>query len=188
MYLYLVMNNTAEIKTDGINVYVTSKIQANSFGKIALTLLNTGLLIFYGWFVSTIEQNEAGKMFIPVILLFGAFIYLPWRYWFWNFYGKEHIIINTKTISLINDYGIIRTNPKTIPHFQLATNYEFVREINEKPYGRLHFISYNPETNLPEEVYQTTILLVKDDLDKIRDNITLVFENEQLNRQQFSAN
>lgn len=182
------MTNTAEIQTDGINVYVTSKIQANPIGKVALTLLNIGLLSFYIWFISTLEPGETGKMLIPVVLMFGAFIYLPWRYWFWNFYGKEHITINIKTLTSFNDYGIVQTNSKTIPHFQLATTYEFVQELNEKQCGRLHFISYDPETNLPEEIYQTTILLTKNDLDKIREFITSVFDNEQLNKQQFSAN
>jgi hypothetical protein len=182
------MTNKVDINSDGINVYVTSTIKANTVGKAILTLLNLGLLIFYVWFISTIENEEAGKFFLPVILMFVAFIYFPWRYWFWNFYGKENILINTKTITRHYDYGIIETKPKTIPHNRLATSYEFVRELKGQECGRLHFISYSTDTNLPEERFQTSILISKKDIDKIQNSITTIFAMENNDKPSFSVN
>jgi len=182
------MKNTVDIKSDGINVYITSNVQANKKGKIVLTILNSSVLIFYIWFISSLKNEEAGKFLVPVVLMFIMFVFFPWRYWFWNFFGKEIIIINTKTITRHYHYGILQTNPKTLPHNRLATTYEFVRNFENEEFGRLHFISYNIDTNLPEALFQTSVIIPKKAINRIEMEIQNVFNNENLNNISFSVN
>jgi hypothetical protein len=172
------LKNTAEINSDGINVYVTSTIQAHPAGKIILTILNLLVLSAYIYLLTTIEEKEAVQFFIPLILMFIVLIFFPWRYWFWNFYGKEQVIINTKTITYFNDYGIIITKAKTLEHDRLNTSYESVREFDGEDFGRLIFWSYDKETNLPKQIYQTSILISRKEIEEIVQNITAVYEKE----------
>jgi hypothetical protein len=180
------LKNSVEISSDDINVYVTSTIRATIAGKIILTLINLLVLGFYIFFLSTIELKENGKLFIPIILMFIAFIYFPWRYWFWNFYGKENIIINTKTITHYNDYGIVTTKSKTVKHQNLGTTYELVKEYEGEELGKLIFWSYNIDTNLPESVYETTVLISKKDIEIINQHISKVFDKEFRDKNAFS--
>jgi hypothetical protein len=169
------MNNTLEITTDSINVFVTAKVKADLIGKWVLTVFNIGLLIVYIAIIVNVEQSEIGKFFIPIILMFFPCVFFPWKYWFWNFFGKEFIIVNTKTITHYHDYGIVVQTPKTLTHRSLATSYELVKMEDGREYGRLHFISYDEQTDLPEKIFQTSVILSKEELESIQEHLKKIF-------------
>lgn len=170
------MLTTTEVKSDGINVFITSTIHPESWVKFFLTSLNLALLIFCIWIMSNIGEEDIGKMLLPLLFMIVIFIFLPWRYWFWNMFGKEYIIINTKTITHYYDFGIIQTSPKTVHHFQLSITNEFVKTISDEEYGKIHFISHDSNTDLPEQVFQTSVLMSKKNILKICDKVAEIHD------------
>lgn len=165
------MKNKAEVHSDGGNVYVVYTVQATSSRKALLTTLTFGLTLVYAWFWWEIEHYHLKKLFIPTILASVVFVIIPWRYWLWNFFGKEKLIINAQTLSHAYDYKIVRMHRNTIPHRKLTTAYEHCRTFNNEEYGYLRFLSHNDKTNQHEEIYQTGVAVSKNDLAKIQEMV-----------------
>ena len=179
------MNNSVEIESDGINVFATMSVKAKPVGIVILLIFVLFLIVAFILIVSTFEKNEIGKLILPTLILFILFIFLPIRYLLWNLFGKENLIVNTKTISYWYDYGFIRTNLKTIKYDRLATDFLSNRKENEKEFGNLIFYNYNKDTNLPELIHQTSVYIELEKLKEIDLLIQNIFENEFNDKQGF---
>lgn len=160
------MANTCTIESDRINVFITSHVRSHIAGKIALTVFNLALIAFYATIAFSIEEKEAGKFILPMLVMFVIFVVLPWRFWFWNFYGREIIVVNEKTIGRCYDYGITRTKLKIFNHYRLKCEYEYLKTEDGGDWGKIHFISHDPATLLPFELLETAVVIRKEDLDE----------------------
>jgi hypothetical protein len=160
-------------------------VKAKPVGIVILLIFVLFLIVAFILIVSTFEKNEIGKLILPTLILFILFIFLPIRYLLWNLFGKENLIVNTKTISYWYDYGFIRTNLKTIKYDRLATDFLSNRKENEKEFGNLIFYNYNKDTNLPELIHQTSVYIELEKLKEIDLLIQNIFENEFNDKQGF---
>ncbi len=109
----------------------------------------------------------------------------------WNLFGKENLIINTKSLSYYRDYGVYRTNLKTLKHKRLATGFEWARTFDNIEYGNLIFEKYNDENDLPEHLYTTSIILNFESIEKINKEISKIYEirmDEELDFHPISLN
>ncbi|GGF22063.1 hypothetical protein [Flavobacterium limi] len=171
------MKNTIEKHFDGINIHSTLKINSSKIGKIVLAIF---LIIFLGVLslvLSTLEKDEIASAIIPVLIISAIIIIFPLRYLIWNIYGKEVLIVNSKSISYYYDYGFFKTNFKTILFTRLGTQIEFVREYDGIENGRLIFYNYREIDDLPEEIHRTSILIDIVTLEVINCEITELFES-----------
>jgi energy-coupling factor transporter transmembrane protein EcfT len=185
------MKNKLEIHNDGINVYVTLLVNSHIIGKTILSIFVILLIGGLVYFPTTIPKEEIPSFIFP-ILIFGFLIFFfPVRYLFWNIYGKENLIINTKSLSHCNDYGVFKTNLKTYPHSRLGTGFEHIRTTDNIKFGKLVFIKYNEENNLPEHLYETSVLLDSENIKLIDEEISKLYEielNDNFNFEPFSVN
>ena len=171
------MRNRVNIKSDGINVYAELTVKADAAGKIIVTTLILTFMALVTIGLSTLKQEEIGSIIIPIALLLGLIIAFPVRFLIWNMFGKEYLVINTKTISYNYDYGLIRTNLKTIKFNRLGTDFEEGQSKNGMKQGYLVFYNYREEDNLPEIIHKTTILTDYDNIRKLDQEIHSIFES-----------
>ncbi len=181
------MKNTIEINSDGVNVYATLRIKANIIGQILLLILIIGLILGFIFIVSSTDSKEMGEMIIPIILMLAFIIGVPLRYLIWNIYGREHLIINTKTISYSYDYGVLKTTQKTLHFYRLTTTFEPENTYGDEEKGKLIFWNYLEDTHLPEVLFTTSIILRKDELQVLNNEITELFNNEFLDSHGFTG-
>ncbi|WP_207534693.1 hypothetical protein [Desertivirga arenae] len=151
------MKNVTTIHSDYLNIYVTAGVRSKLAGRILL-----GITVFIGfvlfcYLVIYLDFREMGKASIPIILVPGAFLFFLSKYLLWNFYGQEYLVLNSKTITYYYDYGFFRTNPTTIHYNRLGLRYSITDTFEDESFGRLSFINYNTETNLPEGIYETAV-------------------------------
>jgi energy-coupling factor transporter transmembrane protein EcfT len=172
------MRNLVHKHTDGINFYATFQVKANPVGKVVLSLMILILITVYIFVVSTITKNDLRAMLFPMILVFVLILLFPVRYLLWNLFGKETLIVNTKTISYRYDYGILRTNLKTISFDGLGTGFHVVRKENTMEYGKMLFYNYRKEDNVPQLIHQTSVLLDTIDCNEINLEISSLFMND----------
>jgi len=172
------MRNTVNKHNDGINFYATFNVKANTFGKVVLSIMILILMTVFIFVVSTITKDDIREMLFPMIVIFILILAFPVRYLLWNFFGKETLIVNTKTISFCYDYGILKTNLKTIHFDRLGTGFQIIREENDIEIGKLIFYNYRVKDNLPEVIHQTSVLLDNIDINEIDLEISNLFVNE----------
>ena len=161
------MKNRIHITTDGINIYSTLHVHASKVGIWLLSLFICIEITLFIFGLFNLEELSFIDIFFPLIIAVAIFLGLPIAYLVWNIYGKEEIIINTKSVSWSYNYGFIKTNLNTVKFDRLATRYERIRDENEKELGRLIFYNYRNEDNLPEVIHQTTVLVTKEDIVKL---------------------
>lgn len=148
-------------------------------GRIALTVFNLLLLVFFVGLVLSIEQNEIGKFLIPMLIMFVLFVVLPWRFWFWNFYGREIIVVNEKTLARFYDYGITRTKLRIFAHHRLKCQYEYLKTEDGGDWGKIHFISHDPETLLPAVFFETAVIIRKEAIEEFIEKIDLTLGHRE---------
>ncbi len=178
--------NKTRISTDGISVYVSSGVQVSLFPKIILVLCNILIYGFIAWAVFYNSEENDGKTVVGISLLVLLVFCTLTRYTFWNFFGKENIIVNTKVISYNYDYGFFQTKLKTVKINKLATGIENERIIDDVEYGKVVFIGYD-SNGLPTNIFETTILLSKADLKEIDTMIRQIFLNEFFDASKFTG-
>lgn len=149
--------NKQTIHSDDLNVYVTYESSVKKWVKYLLLFLN--ILIYGGLIliVANIPDSEM-KFFALPVLGFAALIFftLTWST-VWNAYGKEILIINTKSFSYQKVYGLITTNLKTFRTDDgISMNFNKELTYTKEQYGTIVFFKYNA-ANLPETMYQTSI-------------------------------
>lgn len=170
--------NTTTVDSDGKNIVINSFVKTAMEGKVILVLIMSLFIVYttIPFVVFPVHKGDNG--FIFIIVLFGILLlYFLGKRFLWNTFGKETVVINTKSISYQYDYGILRTTLTTIPYKELKVLYEKVKDIGDVEYGNLHFIDYD-EVNLPNTVYETTVLLSKKDADIILNMLVTLFHIE----------
>jgi len=179
------MKNRIEISTDTINAYANIEVNASKIGtRILIVFLLIEILLIIGLFTS-IESQEIYSMIIPIILILIFFVGLPVKYLLWNLYGKEQLIVNTKSISWAYDYGFFQTNLKTVEYNILTSGFEIVRQKDGADIGRLVFYNIRKDNNLVEQIHQTTVLLTRDELREFDKQIAEIFATEFLYKNGF---
>jgi hypothetical protein len=181
------MKNELNIYSDDINVFVTLNVKAKLIGKIIMSVIMFILLAGYFTLLISIDSETMGRIIFPILIAPLIIIFLPARYLFWNLFGQERIIINTKSISYNYSYGIVQTNLKTIKFDKLGTGFDTSKMFDSTEHGTLVFVNYNQDTNLPETIFQTTIIISKLQLIEIDSEIRKVFYNEYLHQNNFIA-
>lgn len=169
------MKNTVSIHSDDRNVYLTSTLKVSHAKKVTLTIVNISLVLLHIFFIIEIELHEVKRLLIPTIVSMVVFIYFPWRYWCWSFFGQEYLTINTKTITYQYNYGIVKTHARTLSHRGLASAYTPRQAVEGEACGRLIFISEKDGSDKTEAIYETEIVLPKKDLDHLKAEITELF-------------
>ncbi|MCD0489795.1 hypothetical protein LPB86_16245 [Pedobacter sp. MC2016-14] len=159
--------NDLILRYDGICVYATSIIKASVAAKFVLLFLNLFVL-------GIITIFAIGQ--IPIAML--AFIVVEFfviKYTLWNLFGEERIIINTKSLSYQQHYGLFTTTFQT-----LAINkkisvlvYEKITEKNQN-YVKFAVESYN-ENNLSEVIYHSVLHLNESNFEKLIQHIDRLF-------------
>src|SRR5690606_13272992 len=103
------MKNLATVYSDDVNIYVTAEIKSKAAGKI---LLGFTLVIAFGLFIYLLisfDFKEMGKASISIIFIPIFFLFFLSKYLLWNIYGQEHLVVNSKTVTYLYDYGFFRT-------------------------------------------------------------------------------
>ena len=171
------MSNQLTIKSDEINVYATLRVRSKFIGKLVLSILVFGLIVFYV-FLALNVNNENAQILVFFLLVFGFIIFFPIKYLLWNLYGNEILIVNTKSISYSYYYGLFKTNLKTINHERLGLSFEFVKLEDKIEKGKLNFYNYNNSNNLPVLIHQTTVLINKKEIELLELAIQKLFKSE----------
>lgn len=104
------------------------------------------------------------KYWIPGLALFSLLILaFMGKYSFWNFFGVENLVINTKSFSFQHDYGLVKAGlHRTLIENRLELQLIPVKG-GRKDFFRLRFISYGIEDNLPFEIYTTSFFFSWDE-------------------------
>lgn len=179
------MRNKCNINTDGINVNIFSEIHIDTTGKIFLLITN--LIVWPGLFyIFSFIPVSLIKNFIPVIIILPTIlIFTLGGYTIWNLWGKEFVRVNVKSISYRRSYGIFETKEKVIKIDRLGFRYEKIRYFNNIEHGKIHFFNYN-ENNIPEDVFETSILIPKEKADEVDARITELFITEYYEEKEFA--
>ena len=118
-------------------------------------------------------DTEPQNIIVPISFISFIIFYFIIRYFLWNIYGKENIIINNKTITYNRDFGLYQTKYTSNHYYKLDFATELVKEDNDLQFGDLVFVNYSEETQLPEVIFQTSILIELNELKKLQQEIEL---------------
>lgn len=170
------MKNTTKVNADGLNIYLTTEVRSNPIGKYLLALFTLSFIALVFFVLLKIDPYKIGAAILPIFLFSAVIIYFVGRYTLWNWFGKEHLIINLKSISYRYDYGLYSTNLKTIRVHRLGYASEFVQNIGKTDFGRLSFYNYRKEDDLPEFLLQTTVLIPEPAIEETKAYLEEMFE------------
>ncbi len=163
--------NQIEINTDGVCVFVQSKIKPSVFLKNVLRISVFSIAI--GLFILIADENNP----YGLILFLGGLVFtVPFiRSIFWNLYGEEFISFSTKSIVCEYNYGFFKTVPKTYVYDgRLKFLFETIREENNAKEGEVHFLTYD-QHNQPFFLFKTTIYMSEADCQKLIEKLQLIF-------------
>lgn len=174
------MYNIFSNRYDGVNLYLEFTVKTKLIGKLVLSLfiLLCFIAIFYFIIKAPKDENNNSEFITAAIILTFLLIVFPIRYLIWNCYGKEFLIVNSKSLSYYYSYKFVDTNLNTKLINELSIAIEVVKEDENYEYGRLIFYNINDETNLNEFLFQTSVLLRYQDLELIRKEIFDIFFDE----------
>ena len=180
------MNNQTDISSDGVCVYINSKVGALWFAKVILIVLNL-ILISFSIFFATFLFGNGDKS--PGVLLFLTVFGLVYfftlgKYTLWNLWGKEFILVNNTSISYQYDYGFYQTKLKTLKFNVLGSGFEYVRDFDGVPHGKINFHDYD-ENKIPHQILSSTVLMTFENLEQVDPEIVQVFSNEFQREQGF---
>lgn len=161
------------ITSERTHVKVSIEVGTARIGKAVMVLFNLIGLVLIGialaeWLLGLLMMGILWSLFFGWLTL-------------WNFYGKELLTINTKSLSYQHVYGFYKTAVVT-RKMSRALNISLVEAKEEKgePRFNLIFESYN-EHDLPEEIYRTALAISAQDLEKLKVAIRrLYFEKATL--------
>lgn len=154
------------IYTDGICIYISVKVTNPLVGKVVLVLAN--LMVLFPVILGITEG------ILAMTLAFGAFFLILLKYTLWNFWGRENIIVNTKSVSYQHEYGVFKTNYTTKSLFGRLL-IEYFDNKKEPGCVNCRFISYSEITDVPFEIYTMVFPLSQKDVDKLRTYLDKLF-------------
>lgn len=161
------MKNEYEIRANGVHVHVTSCSQVNKLTKILLLSLMPFTAALIAWLFIFLNPLDETIILFPLALISLTLIFFTARLVAWKIYGKEHIIVNTKSVSYYYEYGFLQTKIYTTDYHKLALGFESICYKNSVEMGKLLLVNYNEKNHLPEPIFESSILLPKEKLVEI---------------------
>lgn len=153
------------IHTDGICVYVSIGVKTALIGKIYLMVMHAAVLTIIG--IALKEWIPA--MLIMFLVIEGCLM----KYTLWNIFGKERLIINTKSISFQHDYGFFKTDYVTREiHRMLDIRLSETDSKSDRRY--LHFLSCN-ENDIPLEIYSAALTVTEGEGERLAMQVKQLF-------------
>lgn len=166
------MINQYKLTKDSVNLYLTLEINPSYRRRIFL-LFCILFMILIPISLITVVNTEPQNLIVPASFISFIIFYFIIRYFLWNIYGKENIIINNKTITYNRDFGLYQTKYTSNHYYKLDFATELVKKDNNVELGDLVFINFSEETLLPEVIFQTSILIEVHELKKLQQEIEL---------------
>ena len=171
--------------SDGLNIYASFQSKVAPYVKWILVLLNLLVLSGYVALIVNIPKDSQGDfaiLFIVIPLFTGLTLT---RFTFWNLWGRESIIINTKSFSYQYDYGILTLNLKTKETNGLswAIHDEFID--GDQTYVTVNFGTFD-EHDLEIHLHTTSLRMNLNSYIKLNDLLHELYTEEDL--QQASLN
>lgn len=156
-----------EIKKDYVNLHVVIGAETSLVVKSVLIFFNVCTL---GIVILSLIDWLLGLFVIGSILM-GLFAWLT----LWFGYGKERIIINTKSISYQYQYGFYTTKIETQP-IKKALNISLApaRDKNGLEYFNLIFETYNKH-NVPEEIYRSALAITRPEFATLKRSVRALY-------------
>jgi hypothetical protein len=164
--------NDLKLKYDGICVYATLVVKANTTAKFILSFINLVL-------VGIVVVFSVEQVLLAALVFFGLEL-LVIKYTLWNLFGEERLIINAKSLSYQQHYGFFTTTFYTINFNKRITiiPYDEITE-SDKTYVKFLFESYN-ENNLPDVIYHSVLNIPEVDFEKLIQQIDRLFMDEMV--------
>ncbi|MNR02609.1 hypothetical protein D3C85_1184650 [compost metagenome] len=155
------------IDSDGICLFITLTLRTHLFGKLTLIFLN---LAVAGIAIMAVTEGIPALDIVSVLIL----LFLI-RYSLWNFYGKEHLTINTKSIRYQHEYGFFKTTAQTNKIGKsLMVQAQNIYQSGKSKQVRLVFISHD-ENDFPEEIYHVAIPITQKNANSVVRGINLLY-------------
>lgn len=172
------MRNDFTISNDGINVYIDIISRVKKAPLIVLGAFLMILLSTYFWGFNYIIKTKSFFLVLPAILVTIVTLWFPLRYFLWNLFGSETLIISTKSVSWSYDYGFIQIPLKTVPIKKMNIRFDVTNFEENEELGIVHVYKYIEETNLPEHIHKTTLTITQDQFKEIRHHISEIYRSE----------
>ncbi len=180
--------NITTVTTDGICVYVNTKVQP---GRPIKILVRTAILAFITGLILTnsTDTNTSLNTLGTVLLLMSVICTLPMlRTILWNLHGEETISFSTKSIVSQVSYGLFKFAPKTYVYDRRLTfNIDILLEADGIKSGFLHFYSYD-SNNQPFHLFRNVGYITEDNCHEIISKIQLIFALDKDLFSEYSAN
>lgn len=163
----------SEIYSDGVCVYVSVSVSNPFIGKLALVFANLLILTVIGLGIAW----QIPAMVICFLLLF----MLLAKYSLWNFFGQENLIINTRSVSYQNDYGLFKTRYVIK---RLQSRLIISHSLYKASPGCVlcSFGSYKQVDNTPFEIYSMTFPMTEADAKYLNTLIEKLFIDDMSKR------
>ena len=163
----------SEIYSDGICVYISVNVGNPFIGKFALVLANLIILTVIGlgvaWRIPT------------MVICFLLFFLLLAKYSLWNFWGLEHLIINTRSISYQHNYGLFKTKYVTKKlQSRLILSHSSYKAF--PGFVLCSFGSYKQADNTPFEIYNMIFPITEADVKYLNTLIEKLFIDDMSKR------
>lgn len=174
------MNNMINISTDGVCVYIDSKMQVSTISKIGVILLTLIAFIPLFFILTSFSSDNSKEIVFAVIAYLAIVGGITLRFASWKLFGEEFISVSTKSIKYQRSYGIIRTNPQTIKINELAIAFnETATNKNGVELGNILFYNYDQleQGNL---VFESTIYMSQKQFEKFDNQLSLIFYNKKV--------
>lgn len=142
-----------ELKKDYVNLHVLIEAETSNVVKGILIFFNSCTVAIV--VISLLDWLLA--LFVIGVLLMMLFGWVT----LWFGFGKERLIINTKSITYQYQYGFYLTKPESRP-IKKALNISLApsRERNGLEYFNLIFETYN-KYDVPEEIYRSSLAITR---------------------------
>ena len=155
------------IFSDGTCVYATFESDLKPISKWMLLLLNvvaySGLIISF----SLMTASDRITFLFPTLIMIGLLLATLTKTTLWNIYGRESIIISTKSVSYYRDYGWFTSQKKT-EEFQIKLLLHFKEEgvKDQESMGLLHIVTHD-EQDFPITIFESNIKTEKAQFSKL---------------------
>lgn len=158
-----------ELKKDHVNLHVLIEAETSNVVK--------GILIFFNVCTLAIVTMSLIDWLLALFVIGALLTFLFGWLTLWYGFGKEKLIINTKSISYQYKWGFYTTKLESQP-LRKALNISLApsRERNGLEYFNVIFETYNNH-NVPEEIYRTSLAINRAEFALLKRSVrTLYFE------------
>lgn len=120
------LSNSLSIHEQPSFIQLTLRVRAAPAGRWVLAGLCVLSTLLFAFIASSVEVNaNMGAVILGISIALVLLVVIPWWYLIWNTYGKEHLLITTKSITHQVDHGFALFRPKTHLHRELLSTSHF---------------------------------------------------------------